>query len=93
MTDLIHLDALPGADILSPTVRDIIHHLCGGGDGANCRDFGMVVEWCESRGDCCYAVVCPGCSIQFVVDADELAELRRWTDAEGHALVCGIRWE
>jgi hypothetical protein len=93
MTDLQRLDvsALPGADILSPTVREILHHLCAGPDP--CRSFGFVVEWCETRGDCCYGVVCPGCSLQFVVDDDELAELRRWTDAEGNALVCGVRSE
>ncbi len=92
MTDLERLDALIGAEIVSPTVRDIIHHLCGGG-GETCRTYGFVVEWCETRGDCCYGVVCPGCSLQFVVDEEELTELRRWTDAEGNALVCGVRWE
>ena len=76
-------------DILSPTVRKIIQHLCQG----ECHTYGAVLEWCESRGDCCYAVYCPGCSMQFHVDDDELAELQRWTDAEGHALVCGVRWE
>jgi hypothetical protein len=30
---------------------------------------------------------------QFLVDDEELAELGRWTDAEGHALVCGIQWD
>jgi len=82
---------LPGEEVLTPTVRRIIAHLCGGND--SCRAFGFVVEWCEARGDCCYAVVCPGCSAQFVVDEDELAELKRWTDAEGNVLVCGVRWE
>ena len=91
MTDLEHPDTLSGNEILSPTVRDIIHHLCHGEE--TCRAYGLVVEWCETRGDCCYAVVCPGCSHQFVVDEDELAELRQWTDAEGNALVCGVRWE
>ena len=91
MTDLARLDALAGAEILSPTVREIIRHLCAGDEP--CRAYGLVVEWCETRGDCCYGVVCPGCSQQFVVDDEELAELRRWTDAEGNALVCGVRWE
>ena len=81
----------PGEEILSPAVRQIIAHLCGGSE--RCRAFGFVSEWCEARGDCCFAVVCPGCSAQFVVDEDELAELRRWTDAEGNALVCGVRWD
>jgi hypothetical protein len=82
---------LPGEEALSPTVQRILAHLCGGSD--RCRSFGFVLEWCETRGDCCYAVVCPGCSNQFVVDEDELAELRRWTDEEGNALVCGVQWE
>lgn len=93
MTDLERLDVIPGAEILSPTVRDILRHLCGGGAEPACRAYGMVVEWCETRGDCCYGVVCPGCSLRVLVDEEELAELRRWTDAEGHALVCGVRWD
>jgi hypothetical protein len=52
-----------------------------------------VLEWCEARGDCCQAVVCPVCATQFVVDDDELAELLRWTDDQGQALVCGVRWD
>jgi len=93
MTDLAHVDVIGSGsvELLSPTVRQIIAHLCGGNE--RCRAYGMVVEWCETRGDCCYGVVCPGCSLQFVVDEEELAELRQWTDAEGHALVCGVRWE
>ncbi len=91
MTGRDQLDALRGTEILSPTVREIIHHLCAG--DAPCRSYGVVVEWCETRGDCCYGVVCPGCSLQVVVDEEELAELQRWTDAEGNALVCGVRWD
>ena len=30
---------------------------------------------------------------ELIAASDELAELRRWTDAEGNALVCGVRWE
>lgn len=82
---------LPHGEILSPTVRDILAHLCNG--DASCRSYGFVVEWCEARGDCAYAVVCPGCSVQFLVDEDELTELQRWTDTEGNALVCGVRWD
>lgn len=74
---------------LSPAVRTIIDHLCQGA----CHTYGDVIEWCETRGDCQFAVACPGCSAQFLVDEDELAELQRWTDAEGHALVCGVTWE
>ncbi len=80
---------LTGVEILSPTVRDIIRHLCVG----ECHAYGAVLQWCESRGDCAYAVRCPGCAAQFLVDEAELAELGRWTDAEGHALVCGVPWE
>ena len=89
MAELERIGALDTAEILSPTVREIIAHLCQG----ECHTYGAVLEWCETRGDCCYAVFCPGCSAQFIVDDEELAELRRWTDAEGHALVCGVRWE
>ncbi len=96
MTDLERADtlAIQGGDLLGPTVREILTHLCGGaGRGDACRSFGMVIEWCEGRGDCTFAVICPGCAIQFLVDEEELDELRRWTDAEGNALVCGVRWE
>ena len=51
------------------------------------------VEWCESRGDCTYAVVCPGCSLQFLVSDEDLDELRVWTDVEGNRLVCGVQWD
>lgn len=81
--------ALHGTDILSPAVRDIILHLCQG----SCHTYGLVVEMCETRGDCVSVVHCPGCSARFLVDEDELAELQRWTDEEGRALVCGITWE
>ncbi len=89
----VPIGTVPATEPLSETVHEIIRHLCGGGGDPACRAFGGVVEWCEGRGDCCFAVVCPGCETQFVVDEDELAELRRWTDAEGHALVCGVRWD
>lgn len=74
---------------LRPAVRAIVDHLCRG----ECHAFGDVVEWCEARGDCHYAVACPACAKQFLVDEDELAELERWTNAEGTALVCGVIWE
>jgi len=97
MTDLERVAIGGGIDveILGPTVRRIIAHLCGAGDDQEpgCRAYGMVVEWCEGRGDCSFAVVCPGCSTQFLVDEEELAELSRWTDTEGNALVCGVRWD
>lgn len=57
------------------------------------RSYGLVIEWCETRGDCTYGVVCPDTGQQFVIDDDELTELEQWTDAQGHALVCGVRWE
>lgn len=74
---------------LSPNVQAIIDHLCQG----ECHAFGDVLEWCEARGDCQFAVACPACRAQFLVDDDELAELRQWTNAEGDALVCGVIWE
>ncbi|MDQ3411064.1 MAG: hypothetical protein M3509_02990 [Chloroflexota bacterium] len=78
-------------ELLSPTVRAILHHLCSG--PVEGRSYGLVVEWCETRGDCTYGVLCPDTGRQFVVDDSELTELRQWTDAAGNALVCGVRWE
>jgi hypothetical protein len=82
-------DAIRGMEPISPAVRDVLYHLCEG----NCHTFGAVVEWCEARNDCAYTVHCPNCSAQFLVDEDELNELLRWTDQEGNALVCGVRWD
>jgi hypothetical protein len=73
---------------LSPNVHRIVQHLCEG----ECHTYGSVLSWCESRGDCVYAVTCPGCSTQFLVEEEELAELERWTDANGHSLVCGVQY-
>lgn len=77
------------AEPLSEAVLSVLRHLCEG----NCHTFGGVLEWCEARGDCAQAVLCPSCQAQFVVDDDELAELLRWTDEQGRALVCGVRWD
>jgi hypothetical protein len=74
-------------ETLSPAVHDIVRHLCEG----DCHTYGSVLSWCEARGDCTYAVVCPACSTQFLIDEDDLAALERWTDAEGQMLVCGVR--
>lgn len=83
----------PNVDIesLSPSVRDILLHLCSG--PVEGRSYGLVVEWCETRGDCTFGVLCPETGQQFVIDEAELAELQRWTDEQGNALVCGVRWE
>jgi hypothetical protein len=88
MIDAVRVD-VPGAETISPAVMAVLRHLCEG----DCHTFGGVLEWREARGDCCQAVVCPVCSVQFVVDDDELAELLRWTDERGQALVCGVRWD
>ncbi len=72
---------------LSPVVADIVRHLCEG----DCHQFGSVLQWCETRGDCVYAVVCPSCQQQFLIEEDDLAELERWTAANGDALVCGVQ--
>jgi hypothetical protein len=77
------------AESLSPAVLDVLEHLCI----SDCHAFGAVLQWCEARGDCAQAVICPVCSARFLVDDDELAELLRWTDEQGQALVCGVRWE
>jgi hypothetical protein len=88
MVDAERIDAIL-AESISPAVLAVLQHLCQG----SCHAFGAVMEWCETRGDCLQAVVCPVCSAQFVVDDDELAELLRWTDDQGKALVCGVRWD
>jgi hypothetical protein len=74
---------------LSPTVQAILSHLCG----EPCHAYGLVIEWCETRGDCIQTVVCPSCRKEFIVDDDEFAALRRWTDQDGQILACGVRWE
>ncbi len=89
MSDRNILETQRGWEDLRPTVREILNHLCEGEH----RAVGAVLEWCEARGDCCYAVVCPGCSVQYLVDEEDLVELRQWTDAAGNPLVCGVRWE
>ena len=88
MVDVQRVELLP-AESVSPAVLAVLRHLCEG----TCHAYGGVLEWCEARGDCCQAVVCPVCATQFVVDDDELAELLRWTDDKGQALVCGVRWD
>ena len=79
--------ALIDVNTLGANVQEIVAHLCTG----ECHAYGSVLQWCETRGDCVYAVVCPGCARQFLIDEDDLAELERWTEANGHALVCGVR--
>jgi hypothetical protein len=75
-------------DALSPAVHDIVRHLCEG----ECHTYGSVLQWCETRGDCVYAVTCPECAKQFIVEESELAQLERWTETNGHQLVCGVRY-
>jgi hypothetical protein len=88
VVDAQRIDVL-AAESLSPAVVAVLRHLCQD----PCHAIGAVLEWCEARGDCAQAVVCPTCSTQFIVDDDELAELLRWTDDQGQALVCGVRWD
>ncbi len=84
----------PGA-VAQPTleapiiVAEVIAHLCEG----ECHAFGDLVEWCESRGDCTVAVVCPSCSRQWIIDDDELDALRRWTATNGSHLGCGVSFD
>lgn len=72
---------------LTPGAREIIQHLCE----TDCRAFGSVIQWCETRGDCVYAVQCPGCSSQYLIDEDDLMALEVWTTHYGQTLVCGVR--
>lgn len=80
---------LASFDFPNPAIQTIVRHLCEG----ECRAFGDVLEWCESRGDCSFAVVCPTCKTQFLIDEDDLVELRRWTAARGMVLACGVQWD
>ena len=68
---------------------EVIAHLCEG----ECHAFGDLIEWCESRGDCTVAVVCPSCSRQWIIDDDELDDLKRWTAANGAHLGCGVSFD
>jgi len=78
--------ALIDVTTLGVNVQHIVAHLCT----SDCHAFGSVLQWCETRGDCCYAVVCPSCRTQFLMEEGALAELERCTEANGHALVCGV---
>jgi hypothetical protein len=78
--------ALTNVGALGPAVREIVAHLCQ----SDCHAYGSVLQWCETRGDCVYAVICPGCARQFLIDEDDLSALERWTEANGHAMVCGV---
>lgn len=86
MNDLSHHATIDVA-ALGPNVQLVVAHLCT----SDCHAFGSVLQWCETRGDCCYAVICPSCQTQFLIEEDDLAELERWTEANGHALVCGVQ--
>jgi len=70
-------------------LTEVIAHLCEG----DCHAFGDLVEWCEARGDCTVAVVCPSCSRQWIIDEDELEELKRWTAVNGTVLGCGVSFD
>jgi len=88
MVDAQRVETLP-TDSLSPAVLAALRPLCEG----DCHTVGGVLGWSAARAACCQAVICPECATQFVVDDDELAELLRWTDDQGKALVCGVRWD
>lgn len=74
---------------VSPVVREILLHLC---ESENPR-YGSIVEWCESRGDCCQAVVCPECGAQYLLDDEEIDELRRISARTDQILSCGVVWD
>jgi hypothetical protein len=89
MADSANVETVESFGMLSPAVLAIVQHLCEG----DCHTFGDVAEWCETRGDCSYAVICPTCRVQFLVEEDDLVDLRRWTASRGDALACGVRWD
>jgi hypothetical protein len=82
MTSIDQYGDLP----LSPVVRDILRHLCE----SDHPSYGSIVEWCETRGDCCQAVVCPHCGAQYLLDDEEMSELRIVAARTAEALSCGV---
>ena len=72
----------------NPALGPILQHLCA----SDCHAFGAVREWCETRGDCVYAIVCPDCETQFLIEETDLADLERWTDTNGYLQACGVRF-
>ena len=72
---------------LSDGAADVLAHLCEG----DCRAYGNVLSWCETRGDCVHEVTCPTCGTRYILDDDDIEALERWTDQHGNALVCGVR--
>jgi len=76
-------------DVTSPVVREILMHLC---EMEN-PSYGSIIEWCETRGDCAQAVVCPDCGVQYLLDDDEMAELRVISARTGEILSCGVIWD
>jgi len=59
-------------EVTSPVVREILTHLCE----MESPSYGSIIEWCETRGDCAQAIVCPECGAQYLLDDEEMAELR-----------------
>lgn len=74
---------------MSPVVREVLMHLCE----SDHPTVGSIVEWCETRGDCSHAVVCPHCGAQYVVDDDEMAELLVISLNTEEMLSCGVRFD
>ena len=81
----MRIDRYVDSDV-SPIVLQVLMHLCE----SDHPSLGSIVEWCESRGDCAQAVVCPYCAVQFVLDDDELAELRQISTRTEEMLSCGV---
>ena len=71
----------------NPVLGPILQHLCT----TDCHTYGSVLQWCEARGDCTYAIVCPTCREQFLIEETDLADLERWTDANGNLQACGVQ--
>lgn len=74
---------------MSPVVRQVLMHLCE----SDHPSMGSIVEWCETRGDCAQAVVCPHCGAQYLVDETEMAELMVISLNTEEMLSCGVRFD
>ncbi|HQY31175.1 MAG TPA: hypothetical protein PK691_07805 [Thermomicrobiales bacterium] len=87
-SELISIDQFLD-ETLSPNVRQILTHLCELDEPG----YGSFIEWCEARGDCTQAVVCPHCGQQFVIEPDELSDLQRIAARTDTMLACGVRFD
>jgi hypothetical protein len=86
MADFVRVDQTTVSK-MSEGAAEVIAHLCE----SDCKTYGSVMSWCETRGDCVHVVTCPACSRKFQLDDEDICALERWTDQHGATLWCGVR--